>query len=83
MCDGAVIVSAVRAAVARIVAVDENRLRLDADLYAELGADSLAVMELLCELEDRLGIDLPESTEFALGLRTVGDVVAAFETCAD
>ena len=39
-------------------------------------------MELLCALEEDLAIELPESTEFALGLRTVGDVIDAFEAYA-
>jgi acyl carrier protein len=76
------IAARVRAALAEGLAVNESELELEAELYDELGADSIAVMEVLCALEEELGIELPESNSFAMELRTVGDVVDAFETRA-
>jgi acyl carrier protein len=74
------IAARVRAALAEAFAVEEDRLTPETSLYDDMGADSLAVMELLSALEDDLGIELPESHEFALGIRTVGDLVEAFES---
>jgi acyl carrier protein len=76
------IAARVHAALAEAFGIEESILTSDASLYADVGADSLAVMETICALEDDLGIELPESNEFALGIRTVGDLVAAFEAHA-
>lgn len=65
------------AVIARVCGTDRNQLAPTMSLYEDLGADSLGVMELVCALEEELGIRLPESTEFALSLRTVDDVVGA------
>jgi acyl carrier protein len=70
----------VRAALAKAFAVDEEVLIPEASLYDDVGADSLALMELICALEEDLGIQVPETVEFALAIRTVGDLVEAFET---
>jgi acyl carrier protein len=74
----ATIAAAVRTALAGGLGVDETSLTLETELYDELAADSIAVMEVLCTLEDQLGIELPDSNCFAMKLRTVGDVVEAF-----
>jgi acyl carrier protein len=55
----------------------------ETSLYDDVAADSLTIMELIGALEDDLGIALPESTEFALSIRTVGDLVAAFTSRSD
>jgi acyl carrier protein len=47
---------------------------LSSDLIADLGFDSLQVLEVATELEDRFDITMP--TEAAPAVRTVGDVVA-------
>ena len=44
------------------------------DLIADLGFDSLQVLELVADLEDRFEITIPVSP--APAVRTVGDVVA-------
>ena len=55
-----------------------ENLDLDRDLITEestfdsLNIDSLDMVELICELEDRLGIDFGEPED----LQTVGDVIA-------
>jgi acyl carrier protein len=69
----------IRSALAEACAVDEEDVSPESALYEDLGADSLTIMETLSALEDELGIDLPESTSFATGLRTVGDVIEAFQ----
>ena len=47
---------------------------LSNDLIADLGLDSLQVLEVATELEDRFDITMP--TETVPAVRTVGDVVA-------
>ena len=44
--------------------------------FETLGVDSLDLVELICELEDRLGIDFGEPE----GLTTLTDVVAHIES---
>lgn len=47
---------------------------LTSDLIADLGLDSLQVLELAAELEDRFDITIPAAA--APAIRTVADVVA-------
>lgn len=49
--------------------IDENALIID-----DLGADSIAVMEIVMELETEFDFEVP--TEDALNLKTVADIVA-------
>ena len=44
--------------------------------FDSLGIDSLDTVELICELEDRLGIDFGEPE----GLATIGDVIKYVKT---
>ena len=44
------------------------------DLIADLGLDSLQVMETVAQLEDRFSVVIP--TDNLAGIRTVADVVA-------
>jgi acyl carrier protein len=51
--------------------VPADRIDLDADLES-LGIDSLAVIELLFQVEEKLGVSLPDER---VPLKTLGDVV--------
>src|SRR5207244_23194 len=51
-----------------------DQLRPEADLVTDLGADSLAVVELMMALEERLGVRIED--EEAEGLRTFGDALS-------
>jgi acyl carrier protein len=44
------------------------------DLVADLGFDSIQVMELVADLEDRFDVTIPVTAESAV--RTVADVIA-------
>jgi acyl carrier protein len=66
------------ALLASALAADPARLTPATSLYDDLGADSLTVMEILAGLEERLGIELPDSNAIVSSLRTVGDLVEAF-----
>jgi acyl carrier protein len=53
------------------------RIDADADLIADLGLDSMTATALVIDVEDRFGIDLPD-TELA-GVRRIGELVALVE----
>ena len=66
-----------KALVAEILAVDEDKVKLESKLIDDLGADSLSVVELHMEIEERLGIKIPD--EDVAKLSTVEDVLKAIE----
>ncbi len=51
--------------------IDADKVTLDADLQGDLGLDSLDVVELTTGIEERFGIEIPDSE--LEGLATVGD----------
>lgn len=63
--------------IAEILAVDEDKIKLESKLIDDLGADSLSVVELHMEIEERLGIKIPD--EEVANLTTVEDVLKAIE----
>jgi acyl carrier protein len=58
-------------------AIERERLGPDAEL-ATLGVDSLGLVELLFQIEDRFGVQIPGDAP--TDLRTVGDVVDYIDT---
>ncbi len=63
--------------IAEILAVDEDKITLESSLIDDLGADSLSVVELHMEIEERLGVKIPD--EEVASLKTVQDIIAAIE----
>ena len=63
--------------IAEILAVDEDKIKPESKLIDDLGADSLSVVELHMEIEERLGIKIPD--EEVAKLATVEDVLKAIE----
>ncbi|MBQ6499462.1 MAG: acyl carrier protein [Ruminococcus sp.] len=57
--------------------VEESTLQNDTDLQADLGADSLDVVDLLMSIEDEFEIEIPD--EEIENIRTVGDLVSYIE----
>lgn len=62
------------AVVAKVSGKEMSELVPEAELVANLGMDSAKALELLVELEDQLGIEIPD--EDAAKLNTVGDVLS-------
>lgn len=63
----------VRSQIAKNLVVDANDLRPEASFINDLGADSLAIVELVLALEEEFELDIPdEDTE---RIRTVQDAV--------
>ena len=58
--------------------VEEDKIKLEASFVDDLGADSLDTVELIMELEEEFGIEIPD--EDAEGLTTVGSVVDYLES---
>jgi acyl carrier protein len=59
-------------ALVRKFAPAEARLAPDTELSADLNIDSVAAMDLVMEIEDRFGIDIPVNQ--LSDLRTLGDL---------
>lgn len=57
--------------------VARDKVKTEANLQTDLGADSLDIVELLMHLEDNFGIKIPD--EDAENLKTVGDAIAYIE----
>lgn len=58
--------------VAEILDIEESEIKEDAKIIDDLGADSIAVMEIVMELEEEYDVEVP--TEDVLNLVTVGDI---------
>ncbi len=58
--------------------VDEADVTLEANIKDDLGADSLAVVDLAMSLEDEFGIEIPDNE--LEDVKTVGDVVKLIES---
>jgi len=65
------------AAMLRILGVEPHELTPEAHIENDLGADSLDTVELLMELEKRLGIAIPDDD--AEKCKTYGDICAYLE----
>lgn len=55
------------------LSVDADKVTPEASIIDDLGADSLDVVEMLMELENEFGVNVPD--EKAQELKTVGDIV--------
>ncbi len=64
---------AVRDIIVETLACDAEQVTLEASLADDLGADSLAAMELIMALEDASGVKVDDAD--VANLKTVADVV--------
>lgn len=58
--------------------VEKEDIKAESTITGDLGADSLDVVDLLMDIEDKFGITVPD--EDASSLSTVGDVVKYIES---
>jgi acyl carrier protein len=71
------VASKVREIISEQLGVDANGFKDDASFIDDLGADSLAIVELVLAFEEQFKIDIPDAeTE---KIRTVADVVSYIE----
>ena len=61
--------------------IDTDNISEATDIVADLGADSLDVVEMLMTLEDEYGLVIDDET--AKTLKTVGDVVSYIDSKLD
>lgn len=67
----------IKAIIVDVLDVELEQVTDEAHIMDDLDADSIAVMEIVMELEDVLDVEVP--TEDILELNTVGDIVAYIE----
>ena len=68
----------VRAAIAKQLDLPEEQITMESRLIEDLKADSLDIVELIMDLEQQYGVQIPDDK---LGdLHTVGDVVRLLES---
>ncbi len=58
-------------AIAEVLDLDKDKITADSKFVDDLGADSLDVLEIIMEIEDEFGIEIP--TDQAESIVTVGD----------
>ncbi|MEG1560309.1 MAG: acyl carrier protein [Clostridia bacterium] len=63
----------IKTMIAEQLAIDEARVVKSANLVSDLKADSLDIMELVMDIEQEYGIDIPD--ELLPTISTVGDIV--------
>lgn len=57
--------------------IDADKVTMEAELQSDLGLDSLDTVEMTVGLEDRFGIEIPDSE--LEGVQTVNDAVELIE----
>ena len=63
--------------IAEELGLDREKVKDEAVLQTDLGADSLDIVELVMKLEDKFDMKIPD--EDAEGLKTVGDAISYIE----
>ncbi len=63
----------VKDVIARVLKVDQGRMKPEARFVEDLGADSMQSVELVAAFEEEFDIEMDE--EAALGVKTVGKAV--------
>ena len=56
---------------------EEDKVTMEANIFEDLGADSLDAVEVNLALEEKFGISIDEET--MAGIKTVGDIVNYLE----
>ena len=67
--------------IAEELGLDREKVKDEAVLQTDLGADSLDIVELVMKLEDQFDMKIPD--EDAEGLKTVGDAISYIESNAN
>jgi len=57
--------------------IDLKKIKLDSDLVDDLGMDSLGAVEVMYEIREKLGVDIPESE--LSRIEKVKDIIEYFE----
>ncbi|HEX2937370.1 MAG TPA: acyl carrier protein [Ruminiclostridium sp.] len=57
--------------------IDEEKVKMDASIVDDLGADSLDVVDLIMSLEEEFDVEIPD--EDVENMKSVGDIVKYIE----
>lgn len=57
--------------------LSEDEITMESDLVEDLGADSMAVVDLIMSIEDEFGVEVPD--EDVEKVKTIGDTVRYIE----
>ena len=71
---GNILFEAVKAILAKQLRISESEIEMTSKIKDDLGADSIAILQLLMTIEEEHGIVIPD--EELATFNTVGDVVA-------
>ena len=67
----------IKAIIVKHLKIDPAKITDTTNLQEDLGADSLDLVEIIMELENKFGIEIPDEDIF--GLKTMNDVIAYIE----
>ena len=70
------IIDKVKEVIAKQLRIDVSEISDDSAIIEDLGADSIAIVEMLMTLEDEMDITIPDD---ATGLKTVKDIATFIE----
>jgi acyl carrier protein len=68
----------IKGVVASQMGVEESKIQMESKFIDDLGADSLDLYQVIMNLEEQFGIEIP--SEDAEKIKTVGDAVAYVES---
>ncbi|MGN1259088.1 MAG: acyl carrier protein [Christensenellales bacterium] len=63
----------VKKIIAKNLSVDESKVTMESDFVADLGADSIDLVEIYMDLEDEYKMSIPDNE--LPNIKTVGDLV--------
>ncbi|WP_443660985.1 acyl carrier protein [Clostridium sp.] len=63
----------IRACISSQLNIDDEEIKMESSFMNDLGADSLDIVELIMELEEKYDIEIPD--EDVEKIATVGDIV--------
>lgn len=67
----------IKSILAKQLRIDESEIKLDSKIQADLGADSLDILQILMTIEDEQGIVIPD--EELMKFETVKDILTYME----
>ena len=71
--DEQAIVDGIKDLVAKITKLSKDKIDVNANLFTDLGVDSLIGVEIFAEIDKKYGIDVPESK--LRSINTLNDIV--------
>ena len=63
----------IKSLVSRVIKIPEDKIDLNANLFTELGVDSLLGVEIFAALDKKYGLDVPEGK--LKDIRTLKDII--------